>query len=69
LLQNDGSYLCDINKQGEVIVDLKMRTSLPGLYAAGDIRAEAAKQVVCAAADGAVAGMQALHFVQEQDRS
>jgi len=67
LRQEDGSFLCDVNEQGQVIVDLNMHTSVPGLYAAGDIRIEAAKQVVCAAADGAVAGMQALHFVQERD--
>jgi thioredoxin reductase (NADPH) len=67
LKQEDGSFLCDVNEQGQVIVDLNMHTSVPGLYAAGDIRIEAAKQVVCAAADGAVAGMQALHYVQEHD--
>jgi len=42
-----------------------MNTSLKGLYAAGDIRIDAAKQVVCAAGDGAIAGMQALEFVNE----
>jgi len=65
LVQEDGTFLCDVNEQGQVIVDLKMHTSIRGLFAAGDIRADAAKQVVCAAADGAVAGMQALHYVQE----
>ncbi len=58
LRQEDGSYLCDLNEYGEVIVDLGMRTSLEGLYAAGDIRIEAARQVVCAAGDGAVAALQ-----------
>jgi thioredoxin reductase (NADPH) len=67
LKQEDGSFLCDVNERGEVIVDLKMHTSVPGLFAAGDIRIDAAKQVVCAAGDGAVAGMQALHYVQEHD--
>ena len=67
LQQEDGSFLCDVNEQGQVIVDLNMHTSVPGLYVAGDIRIDAAKQVVCAAADGAVAGMQALHHVQEHD--
>ncbi|RXJ53373.1 NAD(P)/FAD-dependent oxidoreductase, partial [Candidatus Marinarcus aquaticus] len=50
LKQEDGTYLCDVNEQGEVVVDLRMKTSVPGLYAAGDVRIEAAKQVVCAAA-------------------
>jgi thioredoxin reductase (NADPH) len=67
LIQEDGSFLCDVNEQGEVIVDLKMNSSTPGLFAAGDIRIDAPKQVVCAAGDGAIAGMQALHFVQEHN--
>jgi len=65
LKQDDGSYLCELNENGEVMVNLKMQTSLDGLFAAGDIRVDAAKQVVCAAGDGAVAGMGALNYVQE----
>ncbi len=65
LRQADGSYLCDVTENGEVIVDLKMNTNIEGLYAAGDIRVDAAKQVVCAASDGAIAGMQALEHVLE----
>ncbi len=58
LKQDDGSFLCDVNEWGEVIVDLSMRTSVEGLFAAGDIRIEAPKQVVCAAGDGATAALQ-----------
>ena len=61
--QEDGSFLCDVNKAGEVIVDLKMQTSMPGLYAAGDIRIDAAKQVVCAAGDGATAGVNIIEYI------
>jgi len=57
LKQEDGSFLCKVNEWGEVIVDLKMRTDVEGLFAAGDIRIEAPKQVVCAAGDGAVAAL------------
>lgn len=67
LIQENGEALCELNDRGQVVVDLNMHTSVPGLFAAGDIRIEAAKQVVCAAADGAVAGMQALNFVQENE--
>ncbi len=66
LLQEDGSFICATNEQGEVIVDLQMHTDVPGLYAAGDMRIQAAKQVVCAASDGAIAGMQALEHILEQ---
>jgi thioredoxin reductase (NADPH) len=62
----DGTFICDTDKGGNVIVDLKMNTSLDGLFAAGDIRIDAAKQVVCAAGDGAVAGMQALEYVNHK---
>jgi len=66
LKQDDGTFLCELNEIGEVVTDLKMHTSADGLFVAGDIRVDAAKQVVCAAGDGAVAGMQALNYVQEK---
>jgi len=65
LIQEDGSFLCDMNEQGQVIVDLRMRTSTTGLFAAGDIRIEAPKQVVSAAGDGAVAAISAISYVDE----
>ena len=63
LKQEDGSFLCDVNEQGEVIVDLKMRTSVKGLYAAGDVIVDAAKQVVCAAGDGATAAVNIIEYI------
>jgi len=65
LKQEDGSELCELDKNGNVIVDLKMNTSVKGLFAAGDIRIDAPKQVVCAAGDGAIAGIQALEYVND----
>ena len=38
LIQEDGSFLCDMNSAGEVIVDISMNTSVAGLYATGDMR-------------------------------
>jgi len=63
LKQEDGSFLCDMDENGNVIVDLSMKTSVKGLFAAGDLRIKASKQVVCAAGDGATAGIQALEYV------
>jgi thioredoxin reductase (NADPH) len=40
---------------GYIITDADMKTSLPGVFAAGDIVAKSLRQVVTAAADGAVA--------------
>jgi len=63
LKQDDGSFLCDVNEAGQVIVDLRMKTNIDGLFAAGDIRIEAPKQVVCAAGDGATAAISAISYV------
>lgn len=64
LKQEDGSFLCDMSEYGEVKVDLKMKTSTPGLFAAGDMREKASKQVICAAGDGATAALSALEYVE-----
>ncbi len=63
LIQEDGTFLCEMTQWGEVKVDLSMKTSVPGLFAAGDMREQAPKQVVCAAGDGAVAALQAIAYV------
>ncbi len=66
LKQEDGSFLCDMSEWGSVKVNLSMATSTPGLYAAGDMRIEAPKQVVSAAGDGAVAALQVISYVDEK---
>ncbi len=63
LIQEDGSFLCEMTQWGEVAVNLKMQTSVDGLFAAGDMRQDAPKQVVSAAGDGAVAGIGAIAYV------
>ncbi|WP_373071634.1 thioredoxin-disulfide reductase [Sulfurimonas sp.] len=66
LKQEDGSFLCDLNDQGQVIVDISMKTSCEGLWATGDMRIAAPKQVISAAGDGAVAALQAISYVDEK---
>jgi thioredoxin reductase (NADPH) len=66
LKESSGEFICDVNDWGQVIVDLSMRTSVEGLFVAGDMRIEAPKQVVCAAGDGATAALQVIAFIQEQ---
>ena len=66
LLDEKGEFICEINDWGQVIVDLSMKTSVPGRFAAGDIRIEAPKQVVSAAGDGAIAALQVISYIQEQ---
>lgn len=40
---------------GAILADETTRTALPGVFAVGDVRAKAMRQIVTAAADGAVA--------------
>ena len=65
LIQEDGNFLCEMNEYGEVIVDISMKTSIDGLWATGDMRIAAPKQVVSAAGDGAVAALQVISYVDE----
>lgn len=63
LKDGNGNLICDTDEYGSVKVDLSMKTSVKGLFAAGDIRTAAPKQVVCAAADGATAALQAIAYL------
>lgn len=50
-----------LDKNGYIIADETTRTSVQGVFAAGDVRTKALRQIVTAAADGAVA----VHFAEE----
>jgi len=63
LMDESGNSICALSEQGNVVVDLKMQTSVPGLFAAGDLRIDAPKQVVSAAGDGAVAGVNVITYI------
>jgi thioredoxin reductase (NADPH) len=49
--------------QGYIITSEEMETSLPGIFAAGDVRRKFLRQVVTAAADGAIAAMMAVRYL------
>ena len=51
----------DLDDQGYVIADETTKTNVAGVFAAGDVRTKALRQVVTAAADGATS----IHFVEE----
>ncbi|NLW82090.1 MAG: thioredoxin-disulfide reductase [Desulfovibrionales bacterium] len=53
-----------MNAGGYVITDEKCETSLPGIFAVGDLRQKYANQIVLAAADGCVAALAAAHYVE-----
>lgn len=63
------SYLKNIvplNDKGYIIVNNKMQTGVPGIFAAGDIRENSIRQVIAAAGDGAVAAISAANYIENQ---
>ena len=54
-----------LDDAGYIAADESTRTNLPGVFAAGDVRTKALRQVVTAAADGAVAAHYAAEYLAE----
>ncbi len=50
-----------------LIADEKMHTNIPGVFAAGDVRRKSLRQVITAAADGAIAAVEAIHYIEALD--
>jgi len=53
-----------LTKHGEIIVDAKGETSIPGIFAAGDVTTIPFKQIIIAAGDGAKAALGAFSYLQ-----
>ena len=51
----------DLDERGYVITDESTKTNIPGVFAAGDVRTKVLRQVITAAADGAMAA----HYAEE----
>ena len=64
-LVSDNDLNVNLDEGGYIITDYKMATNVAGLYAAGDVRSGAFRQVVTAAADGAVAAHSASEFIYD----
>ena len=54
-----------LNKQGYIITDDKMNTSIEGVFACGDVREKILRQVVTATGDGAIAAISAQHYLEK----
>ena len=54
---------------GWIVTGAHLNTSIPGVFAAGDIRDTPLRQVVTAAADGAIAAMSAYHYIETGGQS
>ena len=69
-LDPNTQYLRDIlplDAAGHIPTDIWMRTSLPGILAAGDVRQNSAAQVVSSAGDGATAAIAACRYIHRAE--
>ena len=57
--------LVKLTDNGYITIDHDGRTSVPGLFAAGDVTDSELKQVITAAAKGASAAFEALRYIDE----
>ena len=58
----------DLDEQGYLLADETTRTNLPGVFAVGDVRTKPLRQIVTAAADGAVASKYAEEYLEQIGR-
>ena len=55
----------ELDGAGYIVADESTRTNIPGVFAVGDVRTKAVRQIVTAAADGAVAAFYAEEYLLE----
>ncbi len=56
----------ELSKFGEIVVDAKCHTSVPGVFAAGDVTTVPYKQIIIAAGEGAKAALSAFDYLIRQ---
>ena len=54
-----------LNEKGYIVTGDDMKTEIPGVFAAGDLRQKPLRQVVTATSDGAIAAVSASKFIEE----
>ena len=60
------SDLLQLNDQKEIIIDINCHTSVPGIFAAGDVTNIKGKQIIIAAGEGAKAALEAYEYLAQQ---
>lgn len=61
--------ILELNDKNEIIVDRRMQTKIPGIFAAGDCTNEIHKQTIVAAGQGAIAALEAHEYVIKQEKN
>lgn len=56
--------LIELDDKGYIITDENMKTSMEGVFAAGDIRKKPLRQIVTAVSDGAIAAYRVFHYLK-----
>ncbi len=56
--------LVQLNERGQIVTDLCMRTIVPGIFAAGDVRHASVRQLAASVGDGATAALTAVRYLQ-----
>ena len=54
-----------LNDNGYVVTNSEMETSVPGIFAAGDVREKTLRQIVTATGDGSIAAQAAQHYIEK----
>ena len=58
--------LVELNGKKEIVVDINGRTSVPGVFAAGDVTNVKSKQIIIAAGDGAKVALEAFEYLMTE---
>ncbi|MDR2434548.1 MAG: FAD-dependent oxidoreductase [Treponema sp.] len=69
LAAGENGVKAELDVNGYIITDQKMASSVPGLFAAGDVRSGCFRQVVVAAGEGAVAAHNAAEYIDKLNNS
>ncbi|MCD7731293.1 MAG: FAD-dependent oxidoreductase [Oscillospiraceae bacterium] len=57
--------IINLDERGYIITDERLMTNVKGVFAAGDVRSKKWRQIITAAADGAIAALEAETFIKE----
>lgn len=72
LLPNTGflkDTAVELDDIGMIVTDQNLMTSLPGVFASGDVRSGATAQIASAVGEGATAALRIREYLEEQERS